>query len=131
MYKFLQTSLRASVVALTAIPYFFLVTFSWLIVRAWMAFGALPRMSANDPWALENRAQVDWASAFFPYSSHLLITSVLLMGMFASLIGYAVVFILLPQKRWILMHRIWLGGLAASVFVVVVEQGRFLVWFLD
>ena len=105
----------------TWMPARFLLAFATLLVRARGAFGEWPRYSANDPWALVNRAPHDGLYPVLSYSGHVGLVYWLLIPLLVGVL-------LLPfvGRHW----GRWAFALAA-VGLLAYQNGRFLIWFLD
>jgi hypothetical protein len=106
----------------TWMPAFFLFAFGSLLIRARSAFGEWPRYSANDPWALVNRAPQDGLHSFLSYSGHVRIV----YGLFIPLLVGTLLLPFVVRRGW----GRWAFAAAAAALLAY-DNGRFLVWFLD
>jgi hypothetical protein len=112
------------------LPWVFSLTFAALVFRAACAFGDLPKLSGNDPWALVNRAPLDTIHDFFSYSAHISLTYWLIIP--AILGALLTIYMLIKERKWngwIKLSEI--SGCTLTAALLVFESGRFLWWFLD
>ncbi len=112
------------------LPLVFAAVFGSLIVRAHFAFGEWPRLSGNDPWALVNRAPKDLLHPIFPYAGHINAVYLLLPFALAGVIGIPIV-TLVRKKLREPIALIQIVGCLAAATLLLYQNGRFIVWFLD